>query len=145
MDLIVYDGVCMLCARSIRFIARHDRSVNFRFVPLQSPYGRQLAERAGVSISNPETFVAILDGVAAFRSEAALGVLSRLPGFAWTSVLRAVPRPLRDGIYDLIARHRYRWFGRSEQCRLPGPGLAARVIEEIPAAATFDHGTFRSN
>lgn len=133
MQLIVYDGVCVLCSRSIRFIARHDAAESFRFVPLQSPYGRHLAERVGVSISNPQTFVAILDGAAAFRSDAALGILARLPGFAWTSVLRAVPRPLRDGIYDLIARNRYRLFGRYDQCRLPAPGLAARVIEEIPA------------
>jgi predicted DCC family thiol-disulfide oxidoreductase YuxK len=132
MDLIVYDGVCVLCSRTIRFIAERDRAENFRFVPLQSPYGRLLAERVGISIDNPETFVAILGGAAAFRSDAALGILARLPGFAWTAALRTIPRPLRDGVYNLIARNRYRWFGRYDQCRLPPPSLAARVIEDIP-------------
>jgi predicted DCC family thiol-disulfide oxidoreductase YuxK len=133
MDLIVYDGVCVLCSRTIRFIATHDRAANFRFVPLQSPFGRQLADRVGISLDDPESFVAILGGTATFRSDAALGILARLPGFAWTRVLRVIPRPLRDNIYNLIARNRYRWFGRYDQCRLPPPNLAARVIQDVPS------------
>jgi predicted DCC family thiol-disulfide oxidoreductase YuxK len=136
MDLIVYDGVCVLCSRTIRFIAAHDRAANFRFVPLQSPFGRHLADRVGISIDNPETFVAIFGGAATFRSDAALGILARLPGFAWAASLRAIPRPLRDGIYNLIARNRYRWFGRTDQCGLPPPGLVARVLQDIPDETT---------
>jgi predicted DCC family thiol-disulfide oxidoreductase YuxK len=134
-DLIVYDGVCVLCSRWIRFVAARDRDELFGFVPLQSPYGRHLASQVGISVENPETFVAILDGAVAFRSDGALGILARLPGFRWAAALRVVPRALRDRAYNLIARNRYRWFGRYDACRLPSPSLAARVIEELPADA----------
>src|SRR5580704_2359028 len=135
MDLIVYDGVCVLCSRSIRFVAAHDRAARFRFVPLQSAYGRQLAERHGISVEAPDTFVAIIDGAASFRSQAWLNIMARLPGFGWTGILRIVPRPLRDAAYDLIARNRYHWFGRTDRCERPPPDLAARVIEDIPPTA----------
>jgi predicted DCC family thiol-disulfide oxidoreductase YuxK len=132
VDLIVYDGVCVLCSRSIRFVAERDRAKLFRFVPLQSPYGGLLAAKFGIAADNPDTVVAIIDGAASYRSDAALGILSRLPGLAWTRWLRIVPGRLRDGIYDLVARNRYRWFGRYDQCRLPSADLVARVIEKIP-------------
>ena len=134
MDLIVYDGVCVLCSRSMRFVAAHDPAGQFRFVPLQSSLGQHLAARHGISIDQPETFVAIIDDVALFRSEAALAIAAKLKGLRWTQVLRIVPRAARDAIYDLVARNRYRWFGRYDQCELPSPALRARVIEEVPSA-----------
>jgi predicted DCC family thiol-disulfide oxidoreductase YuxK len=134
MDLIVYDGVCVLCSRSIRFVTAHDPAARFRFVPLQSPYGRQLAERYDICVDAPDTFVAVIDGAAAFRSQAWLNVMTRLPGYGWTGILRVVPQRLRDAVYDLVARNRYRWFGRTDRCERPPPDLAARVIEDIPAS-----------
>ncbi len=128
----------MLCSRTIRFVAARDKTGAFRFVPLQSSYGRLLAEKFGIAPDNPQSIVAIIDGAASYRSEAALRIASRLPGFAWTSLLRAVPRLVRDAIYDLVARNRYKWFGRYDQCRLPSGDLVARVIEEIPVEAARD-------
>jgi predicted DCC family thiol-disulfide oxidoreductase YuxK len=134
VDLIVYDGVCVLCSRSIRFVAAHDPAMQFRFVPLQSDFGQHLARTYGISVDRPETFVAIVDGVVSFRSEAALAIAAKLKGLRWTRMLRIVPRAWRDAIYDLVARNRYRWFGRYDQCELPSPSLRSRVIEEIPAS-----------
>ena len=133
-DIIIYDGVCVLCSRSMRFVAARDRAERFRFVPLQSPYGRQLAGRYGIAVENPQTVVAVSDGVATQRSDAAIAVLLRLPRYGWVRMLRAVPRPVRDALYDLIARHRYAWFGRYDRCPRPPAELAARVIEEVPGA-----------
>lgn len=135
MDSIVYDGVCVLCSRSIRFVAAHDPAAQFRFVPLQSHFGHYLAHKHGISVERPETFVAIIDGVASFRSDAALAIAARLKGLRWTKMLRIVPRVLRDPIYDLVARNRYRWFGRYDHCELPSAALRSRVIEEVPVSA----------
>jgi predicted DCC family thiol-disulfide oxidoreductase YuxK len=135
MDLIVYDGVCVLCSRSIRFVAAHDPAGRFRFVPLQSRFGQLLASKHGISVDQPETFVAIVDGVASFRSEAALAIAAKLDGLRWAKVLRVVPRAVRDAIYDLVARNRYRWFGRYDRCELPSAALRSRVIEEVPSSA----------
>jgi predicted DCC family thiol-disulfide oxidoreductase YuxK len=132
MDLIVYDGVCVLCSRGMQFIARRD-SARFHFVPLQSPYGQALAKRYGISTTEPETFVAIIGGAASFRSDAILAILSHLPGWRWTCVLHVIPKSWRDRIYDFIARGRYRWFGRYDHCPVPPPDLAHRVIQTVPA------------
>ena len=131
-DLILYDGVCVLCSRSMRFVAARDTARRFRFVPLQSPYGAELAVRFGVSTEIPDTYVAIIDGIPLFRSDATLAILARLPRHGWTRVLRVVPRALRDGVYDLVARNRYRWFGRYDACPLPPAEFAARVLRERP-------------
>ena len=64
-----------------------------------------------------------------FKSDAALTVLSNLPGWGWTRMLRAVPKPLRDAVYSLVARNRYRIFGKYEECFVPDAGMRARVIE----------------
>ena len=131
-DLILYDGVCLLCSRSMRFIATRDTAQRFRFVPLQSPYGSELANRFRISTENPDTYVAIIDGVPMFRSEATLAILARLPGYGRIRLLRVISLALRDGLYDLVARNRYRWFGRYDSCPLPPPALAALVLCEPP-------------
>jgi predicted DCC family thiol-disulfide oxidoreductase YuxK len=135
MDLIVYDGVCVLCSRWIKFVATRDHAARFRFVPLQSPYGRDLAVRHGISADDPQSVIAIVDGKALYRSDAALAVLARLPGYGWTKALRIIPRALRNAIYDAVARRRYRWFGRFDACPRPPADLAARVLEEAPQDA----------
>jgi predicted DCC family thiol-disulfide oxidoreductase YuxK len=75
----------------------------------------------------------LIGGRALFKSDAAIAVLSRLPGFGWTRLLRFVPRKRRDLAYDRIARNRYAWFGRAEACILPGPALRGRVLETADA------------
>ena len=117
--IVLIDGVCVLCSRSYHFVSARDREHRFRFIAIQEPEGRALAERHGIDPADPTTFILIEHGTAYVRSEAALRVLRELPDWGWTSVLRIVPRVLRDGLYDLIARNRYRWFGRLDACILP--------------------------
>jgi predicted DCC family thiol-disulfide oxidoreductase YuxK len=117
--IILIDGVCVLCSRWYRFVSARDISHRFRFVAVQQQEGRAIASRHGIDPENPTTFILLDSGVAHFRSEAALRILRELPGWRWTRVLRVVPRTVRDALYDLVARNRYRWFGRLDACILP--------------------------
>jgi predicted DCC family thiol-disulfide oxidoreductase YuxK len=126
--VILFDGICLLCSRSARFVIERDPEARFRFVMIQEPQGRALAERLGIDLELPETNAVILDGRAYFKSDTVIEVLSLLPGWSWVRLGRAVPRGLRNAIYDLIARNRYRWFGRSEACLVPTPDLARHFL-----------------
>ena len=128
--VFLYDGVCVLCSAWFRFVASRDPDIRFRFTQIQDPYGQQLAERLGIDRSFPDTNALVIDGVAYFRSDAALHVLRRLSGWRWTGVLLAVPTPIRDWLYDRVARNRYRMFGRTETCLVPGRELIAHVYSD---------------
>jgi predicted DCC family thiol-disulfide oxidoreductase YuxK len=128
-DVILYDGVCVFCSRWIRFVAARDVDRRFRFTAIQSDYGSRLAQAFGIDPADPDTNAVVHDGVATFKSDAALTVLSLLPGWGWVRVLRAVPKARRDGVYNLIARNRYRIFGRYEACFLGDAGFRERVKE----------------
>jgi predicted DCC family thiol-disulfide oxidoreductase YuxK len=128
-DVILYDGVCVFCSRWVRFVARRDVDRRFRFTAIQSGYGMLLAQAFGIDPGDPDTNAVVHGGVAYFKSDAALTVLSQLPRWGWLRVLRSVPKPLRDVIYGLVARNRYRIFGRYEECVVPDASLRARVIE----------------
>ncbi|MES2193897.1 MAG: thiol-disulfide oxidoreductase DCC family protein [Pseudomonadota bacterium] len=128
-DVILYDGVCVFCSRWVRFVAARDVAKRFRFTAIQSPYGTRLAQAFGINPEDPDTNAVVHDGEAYFKSDAALTVLSTLPGWGWTRVLYAVPKPLRDAMYSLVARNRYRIFGKYEACFVPDAEMRARVME----------------
>jgi predicted DCC family thiol-disulfide oxidoreductase YuxK len=128
-DVILYDGVCVFCSRWIRFVTTRDTNRRFRFTAIQSAYGTRLAQAFGIDPDDPDTNAVVHGGVAYLKSDAALTVLSNLPGWGWVRMLRAVPKPLRDRVYNLVARNRYRIFGRYETCFVPDAGFRARVIE----------------
>ena len=128
--LILFDGVCVFCSRWVRFVVERDREIRFRLVTVQEGPGVALAARLGIDPAMPETNAVILGGRAYFKSDAAIAVLSALPGWGWARGLRLVPRWLRDGLYDFVARNRYRWFGRSETCLVPTPELSARLLRD---------------
>jgi len=130
--LILFDGVCVLCSGWVRRVIERDRAARFRFTPIQSPYGAALAGRFGISIDSPETNAAVIGGRIYFKSDAAIAVWSCLPGWRWVRIFRLVPRAIRDGLYDVIARHRYRWFGRTEACMAPRADIASRFLTGDP-------------
>lgn len=125
--LILFDGVCVFCSRWVRFVIARDPNVRFRFLAMQTPEGGTLAAHLGINAAAPETNAVVLGGNALFKSDAALAVLSALRGWRWVGALRWVPRPLRDAVYDVIARNRYRIFGRTETCMMPDPGMERHV------------------
>jgi predicted DCC family thiol-disulfide oxidoreductase YuxK len=128
-DVILYDGVCVFCSRWVRFVAARDKDRRFRFTAIQSPYGARLAQAFGIDPQDPDTNAVIHGGVAYFKSDAALIVLGLLPGWSWVRVLFAVPKPLRDAVYNLVARNRYRIFGKYKACFVPDAGMRDRVME----------------
>jgi predicted DCC family thiol-disulfide oxidoreductase YuxK len=128
-DVILYDGVCVFCSRWVRFVAMRDVVRKFRFTAIQSPYGTRLAQAFGIDPDDPDTNAVIHGGIAYFKSDAALTVLSNLPGWGWVRALRAVPKPLRDAVYGLIARNRYRIFGKYDECFVPNADMRERVLE----------------
>jgi predicted DCC family thiol-disulfide oxidoreductase YuxK len=128
-DVILYDGVCVFCSRWVRFVAVRDMERRFRFTAIQSGYGTRLARAFGIDPDYPDTNAVVHRGEAFFKSDAALTVLSHLPGWRWVRMLRLVPKPLRDALYNLVARNRYRMFGKYETCFVPDAELRARVME----------------
>ena len=128
-DLILYDGVCVFCSRWVQFVIARDSEKRFRFTPIQSAYGTRLAQAYGIDPDDPDTNAVIHGGAAHLKSDAALTVLANLPGWRWARALFAVPKPLRDVVYGLVARNRYRIFGKFESCFVPDAELRKRVLE----------------
>lgn len=128
-DVILFDGVCIFCSRWVRFVAKRDTAKRFRFTPVQSDYGTRLARTFGIDPDDPDTNAVVHGGEVFMKSDAALTVLSQLPGWSWVRLLFAVPKSLRDSVYSLIARNRYRIFGKLDVCFVPDADLRARVIE----------------
>ncbi len=128
-DVILYDGICVFCSRWIRFVATRDVKRRFRFTAIQSDYGSRLAQAFGIDPKDPDTNAVVHGGVVTFKSDAALTVLGALPGWGWVRIFRALPKPLRDAVYNLVARNRYWIFGKYEECFVPDAAFRARVME----------------
>jgi predicted DCC family thiol-disulfide oxidoreductase YuxK len=128
--IVFYDGLCGLCDRWVRFVLARDPRHSLKFSPLQGDTARQRKDlptelRSVVFVTQSGTAQEKIY----FRSDAALRLLDHVGGL-WRVVswLRIIPRPLRDWVYDLIARHRYQWFGKFETCRVPSPEVRARFL-----------------
>lgn len=130
--IILYDGVCVLCSGWMRFVIKRDRAALFRFTPIQSDYGRALALALHIDPDDPDTNALVWKGFAYRRSDAAIQIVSQLPGWGWVRILRVTPRVLRDGVYRVIARSRYRVFGRHAVCDLGNASTGLRVITVLP-------------
>jgi len=128
--LVLFDGACVLCSRWAQFVISRDPTVRFRFLPIQTKAGRNLAEHLTIDPDHPQTNAVILNGIAYFKSDAAIALASRLPRWRRTKTLRFAPRFLRDRIYDLVAQNRYRLFGRQEICLTPTEGLKQHLVSQ---------------
>jgi predicted DCC family thiol-disulfide oxidoreductase YuxK len=162
--IILFDGVCNFCSRSVRFVLKRDNGGYFKFASLQGETAKELLNRYGqyhrepgqVHLRHPrhshlqhphhpdhpahpshypypvqpDSFILIEDGRLYMKSTAALRVCGHLPG-AWKllSMLRIIPRPVRDLVYDLVAQNRFKWFGRNDSCLLPSPEERNRFLD----------------
>ena len=127
--IILFDGVCNLCNDSVQFIIRQDKSEKFLFASLQSDFAEEKMKQFGLDNSSLDTVV-LIDGDRVFtRSSAGLEVLKRLGGL-WQLFYAfiIIPAPVRNIIYDWIARNRYRWFGKKDECMIPTPELKKRFL-----------------
>ena len=130
MPVVLFDGVCNLCNGSVRFVIERDPHKHFQFAPLQSETATTLIGGTADPLAMPDSIVLVDDGRLYVRSTAALRIARRLR-FPWPLiwVFMAVPRPLRDWVYDVIARHRYGWFGKRDTCMVPTKEIRDRFLE----------------
>ena len=127
--MVLFDGVCTLCNGFVRFVIERDPAGRFQFAPLQSDAAGRLLGKAPQPLS--DSLVLVEDGRLFTRSTAALRVACGLR-FPWplAYVFVAVPRPVRDWVYDAVARNRYRWFGRRDVCMVLTPELRSRFLSD---------------
>lgn len=128
--LVLFDGVCNLCAWAVGFIIARDPGAKFQFASLQSPLAQRLAAQYGFPAATPESVVLIEDGRVYTESDAALRIARSLR-WPWPlfSAARVIPRFVRDAVYLFVCRHRYRWFGKAGACLVPGPLISGRFLD----------------
>jgi predicted DCC family thiol-disulfide oxidoreductase YuxK len=127
---IVFDGTCVLCNGWVDFLLRHDRQARYRFAAMQGAQGRALLAANGLDPDDPSSFL-LIDAQGAHRdTDAIVRVVAGLGG-VWRAAhaMRLMPAPLRNRLYRLIARNRYRWFGQHSACRVPAPHEAHRFFD----------------
>ena len=133
--IFLYDGVCGLCNRGVQFILRHDAKGSFRFASLQSQFAQRALARHQLNAADLDTVYVVVDSggdeALLARSDAVLFVMREIGGIwrAGAAVLGWLPRRLRDWAYDLVARNRYRVFGRYDTCPVPSENVRERFLD----------------
>jgi predicted DCC family thiol-disulfide oxidoreductase YuxK len=127
--IILFDGICNFCNSSVQFIIKRDPTGYFKFASLQSDTGQQLLKRYRIS-KEIDSLVVIEKQNVYIKSKAALQICRKLTGF-WRllSILRIFPPVFRDYLYDIVARNRYNWFGKSDSCMLPTAEMKKRFLD----------------
>lgn len=128
--IIAFDGECLMCSRSTRFLAERDRHDRLAFTRLQDPSGREMAAAFGEAERAPDSMLVRCGDAVLARSDSVLAVFQALGG-VWRAVAflgRLIPRRLRDAVYDYIAAHRYQWFGKADACAIPSEALRKRLV-----------------
>ncbi len=117
--LVLFDGVCNLCNGTVDFILKRDRKKQFRFVALQSESGELIRKKYHFP-EGIDSVIFILEGKVFYESDAAMEIARLLPvPWKWATIFKLVPVGFRNAVYQWIARNRYRWFGKKEECRIP--------------------------
>ena len=127
-NIVLFDGVCNLCNRSVDFIIRHEKSHKLQFASLQSDVGKSIVNKSGLD-EIPDSVMLYVDGKLLIRSDAVLAINTYLKRpYAYGLIFKYVPKILRDSVYNLIAKNRYRWFGKRETCRVPSADERERFL-----------------
>ena len=133
--IVLYDGVCGLCNRLVQFLLKRDTQDRFRFASLQSEFANHLMTRHGFDPHDLDTVYVVKnheqsDEALLARSDAILYMLTQLGGiWGLAGISRVLPRGFRDAVYKIVARNRYRAFGKSESCMLPEPKHRAKFLD----------------
>ena len=128
--IILFDGVCNLCSGIVMFTIKRDRQGIFKFTPLQSDVGQSLLKQFNLPMDSYQSFILVEGDRYYQKSTAALRIVRRMNGLcSILYVFIVLPRPIRDFIYDLIVKNRYKWFGKKEKCLIPAPGIKSRFLE----------------
>ena len=129
-SIILFDGVCNVCSGAVQFVIKRDKKNIFRFASLQSTEGQKLLAHHKLPLSDFNSFVLIENDKVYIKSDGALKVAKELNGL-WPLLYGfiIVPKVLRDGVYNLIARNRYKWFGKKDSCMIPTPEIMAKFLD----------------
>jgi len=128
--LILFDGVCNLCNTSVAKVIDNDKKDTFVFTALQSETGQQILDQLKIDISKVDSIILYEPGITYdIKSTAALKIMNDFGGF-WqlTQLFWIFPEAFRDFIYDYIAKNRYKWFGKKENCMIPSPKLKVKFL-----------------
>ena len=128
--IILFDGLCNLCEASVQFVIKHDNSDQFRFVALQSDLGQKIIAHIGINSKNIDSVLLYEPGVAYYyKSNAALQVAKNLGGlFHLGTVFRIITTTLRNALYDYVAKNRYSWYGKKQNCMIPTEELKSKFL-----------------
>ena len=127
--VVLFDGVCNFCNSSVNFIIRHDKKDYFRFTPLQSEIGMKISEKYNLDSGNLKSVILVDKGKIYTKTTAALRIAKQLSG-AWPAlyVFIIVPPPIRDVVYNIIAKYRYKWWGERDACMIPTPEIRKKFL-----------------
>ena len=129
MPIILFDGVCNFCNRSINIILDHDQDAHFQFAPSQSTAGKDILQQFGLE-QNGKSSVILIDNEKVYtKTDAVILIATHLKG--WPKLFRLIkfiPKPIRDFAYDLVAKNRYLLFGKRETCRIPDESIRHRFL-----------------
>jgi len=127
--VILFDGICNLCNSAVQFVIKRDKKQRFRFASLQSEQGQQVLDEMQYPLTRADSFYLVENGKVFDRSTAALRVVRALQGL-WPLLYGfiVVPPFIRDGVYKVIAKNRYRWFGQRNTCMVPTAENRARFL-----------------
>jgi predicted DCC family thiol-disulfide oxidoreductase YuxK len=128
-EIILFDGVCNFCNASINFVIDHDPNKHFKFAPLQSEIGQEILRKFNKNTSDFDSVILLKNNQLYQKSDAALEITKHLSGF-WKhlSIFNVLPISFLNFFYDIIARNRYRIFGKADSCRMPTPELRERFL-----------------
>lgn len=127
--IILFDGICNLCNKVVQFVIRHDHKAKFRFGSLQSAAAQKLIAGIDTGLGHIDSIILVTNGKAYTKSAAAIKIMQMLGGiFKLSSVFMLLPEFFRDGVYDVIARNRYKIFGKRDTCMIPTAELQNRFI-----------------
>ena len=128
-SIILFDGVCNLCNAAVQFIIRRDYTNHFLFASLQSEIGKKILAENNLSSNEMSSFILFENGKVYDRSTAVLKVARKLKSsWRFLYIFIVVPKFIRDGIYRIISKNRYQWFGKKKECMIPAPGLKAKFL-----------------
>ena len=128
--LVVFDGICHFCSRSMGIVFTHEKDVPIYFTPTQSKLGKALLVKNGLNPDDPSSFLFLHEGNVWTSSSAVFALAKLLKG--WPTLVRLfwiLPRPLTNWVYKIFARNRYNWFGKSDVCMIPTPEMKARLLD----------------
>lgn len=127
--VVLFDGVCNFCNSSVNFIIRHDKKDFFRFTPLQSEIGIKISEKYNLDSGNLKSVILVEKGRIYTKTTAALRIAKQLSG-GWPLLYAfiIIPAPIRDVVYNIIAKYRYKWWGERDACMIPTPEIRKKFL-----------------